>query len=145
MSSGVAVPHYLRRIPLALEMPSQGGEQEDGVSCSAAPQYSAKSASVQTIRERNPGRRAGQTGAPGGGALKARPVPETSRTSGPGNSQAVPSVLGVPGVGESIVRQQPLQAHKIAAKGLPDLIPSLHALRIGWSEFSKTVVGHRQG
>ena len=72
---GVAVPHYLRRIPLALEMPA--GDQEDGVSCSAAPQDSAKSAGTRSVRERNPGRRGGRTGAPGGSALKARPVPET--------------------------------------------------------------------
>ena len=29
---GVAVPHYFRRLPLALEMPSQAGDQEDSVS-----------------------------------------------------------------------------------------------------------------
>ena len=74
---GVAVPHYFRRLPLALEMPSQAGDQEDSVSRSAAPQDSAKSTSTRSVRKRNLGRRGGQTGAPGGGALKARPVPET--------------------------------------------------------------------
>ena len=74
---GVAVPRYFRRIPLALEMPA--GDQEDGVSCSAPPQDSAKSVGARSVRERNPGRRGGRTGAPGGGALKARPVPRRPR------------------------------------------------------------------
>ena len=54
---GVAVPRYFRRIPLALEMPLQAGDQEDGVSCSAVPQDSAKSAGTRSVRERNLGRR----------------------------------------------------------------------------------------
>ena len=93
-------------------------------------------------------------GIPGGGAAdgcagrrRAESASGSTETPAAGLQDpeiARPYQVRVPGVSENLVRQQPLQARKIAAKALPDLIPSLHALRIGWSEFSKTVVGHRQ-
>ena len=98
---GVAIPHYFRRVPLAL--PSEACDQEDSVSkifwrVLAARFGEERQHPEFDIREQNFGWQVGQfpseTGTPsddhGGGTLKAfgRLVPETlgSRTSGSGNN-----------------------------------------------------------